>query len=255
MPFDQKTIYSLFISSDERTHGENTNFSVGMDDVFTNNNRYFIRAITVPYSYYNIRSGRNTLVLTAGIDGVLTVTIPSGNYTALSLATAIDVALNAAAATGTYTTTYDSSTYKYTITCVADTFQMTTANIAAGNLWNFVGFYVSNGALAASKTSDSAVRITGNNRLYVSSRALSQGNCYNTGPNTSSSKLFKSNVVSSILVDANPGGIIHDRKEFAGMIPLTQKIDRIDFQLLHEDGTQVDLNGSPWQIELLVGGY
>lgn len=70
-------------------------------------------------SVYPVNTSNNTVVFS--VNGVLgttyTATIPPGAYTATSFATALTTALNVPVSGVTFTATYNSDTFKITITC------------------------------------------------------------------------------------------------------------------------------------------
>lgn len=77
-----------------------------MDYPIQNIAMFKILEAEIPFSYYVVNSSNNTFLLNGG-----TVTLPVGNYTATTLATALQSALG-----GGYTVTYSSQTQKFTIT-------------------------------------------------------------------------------------------------------------------------------------------
>jgi len=246
-----KTTY-FYVNSGTRTTGTATNFRLFTDNSGLQGVKYYtVESVTVPYTWYTIRSGQNTIELTTTIDGVLNVTIPSGNYTALTLAAAIDTQLNLVA-TGVFTTTYSSITQKYTISLAGDTFSITAANLSNGNLWKRAGFTAAQPAPTASKVGDIVVTVTGDNKLYVSSKLLGNRDSYDTRLG----KFGPSDIIADVLVNVNSEGIVHDKKAFSTLQWREwpdKALSNIDLRLHHENANElVDLNGSDWQITILL---
>ena len=85
--------------------------------------------VEIPFSYYVINSINNTLTLTepGGANAPVAITMVPGNYTASSLAQALENGLNnAPGSIATYNVTYSSSTAKFTVTSsVGEAFRLT----------------------------------------------------------------------------------------------------------------------------------
>jgi hypothetical protein len=243
-------VTSLFIDSEYRTVGDVTDFKV-----YTNNSGvqdvqyYAIQSVTVPFSWNTIRTGRNTIQWTASVDGVLSVTINDGNYSANDLATELATAMNAVATAGTYSVTYDNITQGFTITIAGDTIRILQTDLDASDLWDELGFTEVYALASNTQISVSAINITGDNRLYVASSKLANVDSYQM----TTDQLQKSKRISSLLVSTNPGGVIQDEKNFLlwKEWPDT-KITNFDLSLEHENGDLVDLRGRQWQMTILL---
>lgn len=240
----------LYINSSDATVGENTAFTIytsnaGVDNVFS----YCVQDITVPFTWNTIRDGRDTIVWTDDVDGVLTVTVDPGNYTASELATELSTIMSAASATHTYTVTYDSTTQGFSIVSTG-LWSITAANQTASDLWYPIGF--TDTYLIAGNTliSVSAINLTGDDRLFVTSATLANSDSYST---SSGNQLNKSSKIASVIIDGNPGSIIQDRKiEYVWREWPSLKINSFDLQLRHQDNSLVDLRGRSWQISILL---
>jgi hypothetical protein len=76
-----------------------------------------VKTVTIPNSIYSVTSSNNTLFWQTGAD--YTGTIPVGNYTGETLATAVALVLNTVGA-DTYVVSYSATTGKLTFTCDAN---------------------------------------------------------------------------------------------------------------------------------------
>lgn len=143
-----------------------------------------ILEVQIPFTYYVFNSTNNTFTLTeaGGIPGSATVTVPVGNYSSITILSALGTALSSAStAIGnsyTYTVSFSATTQLLTITKTgAGIFTLTFgAGLSdPGNtnprLW--LGF--SGGANVGTATtlvSPSVIQLTGPNYIYINSRAI-----------------------------------------------------------------------------------
>lgn len=185
-----------------------------------------ILEVQIPFSYYVFNSVNNTFTITETTGGTKTITIPVGNYTGDSLASALQTAFVTAGTTATYTVAYVSNTSVLTFTSNSNS-NIFSFNFGAGlgipgvqpnsgnknpRLW--IGFppgttnSYSNGTVQAI-TSPNAVLVSGPGYIYVNSvRIGSDVNVYlptgafNLGGGKAGPQMAK------IPVNTNPGGII-----------------------------------------------
>ncbi len=88
------TVYHAFIDSDYRASGESGNFTYNIN--LPKNavcDSVAVLQGSFPKSYYLVRTGRNTLILTEGANSV-TITIPAGNYNMKSFRIVLKALLN-----------------------------------------------------------------------------------------------------------------------------------------------------------------
>jgi hypothetical protein len=136
----------------------------------------------IPFSYYVVNSSNNTFVLTEDVTGVAPdIVITPGNYTSSQMITEIDAKLSAASVSETYTTTYSSSTNKFTITMttVANATFTLTFGVAGGttntDLHWFLGFTSGvNSSAGLVLVSPNTINLSGPNYLYVNSQKWGQ---------------------------------------------------------------------------------
>ncbi len=243
----------LYVDSQDITVGDVNNFKVytnnsGISDVL----EYAVQDITIPFTWNTIRTGRDTIQWTASVDGVLIISLNPGNYTATDLATELTTAMNAVSTAGTYTVTYDSITQGFDITVAGDTIRILQTDLDASNLWDELGFTEPYTLAANTQISVSAVNITGDNRLYVTSSTLANTDSYES---TENNLLEKSLNIATAIVDVNPGGIVQDKKnEMVWRHWPDANITNFDLQLRHSNGDLVDLRGRYWQITIVLRG-
>ena len=210
---------------------------------------YAVQDITVPFTWNTIRVGRNTIQWTATVDGILSVTVPSGNYTATQLATQLTNQMTAVATTSIYTVTYNSITQNFSINAPTDTFRILQTDLDASDLWTPLGFTSPYTIASNTQISVSSININGDNRLFVTSSAISNNDSYQTSAN---SQLDRSERIASVIIDGQPGSILQDKKSelIWRQWPWTN-LNSFDIQLRHEDGSLVDLRGNDWQISII----
>jgi len=104
----------IYLDSEERISGTSSNFSYAID--IPDGAKYdtcCVLAMTIPRSYYLIRSGQNKGILV--LDGVEhSFEIPPGNYNADNFSETLLAILNGIAATAAFTITFSTITGKYT---------------------------------------------------------------------------------------------------------------------------------------------
>jgi hypothetical protein len=102
------------------------------DFIITDNNSVFVTApksvrlstVVLPYTWTNVNAtSGNTMDFTGTNSGAHTIVLTTDNYDGPSLATALQTAMNLAAAPDVYTVVYNTTTNKYTITST-ETFQI-----------------------------------------------------------------------------------------------------------------------------------
>lgn len=135
---------TIFINSGNRTSGIPGNFTINLSDQIPTPNNYdqiVLLSASIPKSYYTIGAS-NTFTLTEGVQ-TTTITIPQGNYDAISLASAIATLLSTnTKIIATYTATFATLTGKITfVTSSATATSFTFNNALAYNLGFLPGTY------------------------------------------------------------------------------------------------------------------
>ena len=179
-----------------------------------------ILQVEIPFSWYVFNVGNNTWTMTetdGTTQGSVTVTMPVGNYTSASAATALGTALSAVTGYGaTYTVSFNSSTQKFTITATGGT--LASWNFVFGNAADngtsnprlFLGFPPGiTYSLTRTMTAPNAALISGPNYIYVNSQKL--GNLVDLYLPQGASTIGGGNCgtqIAKIPVNVQSGGII-----------------------------------------------
>lgn len=176
----------------------------------------------IPFSYYVFHSNNNTFTLAeSGVGGTATVTIPIGNYTSSSLASAFGTALTTASSTlgvKTYTVAYSTLTQKFTITSTAaagTTFTLTFGNSSDPGNTN-PRFYLGFPAGATTSTTTPALvspnvpQISGANYVYLNSETFGQlSNCFLPSSAVNLGGGVNGPQFARIPINCNPGGVAY----------------------------------------------
>lgn len=246
----EKPIY-FYVNSGERNVGVTNDFQIftegsGISGVTA----YAVDSITVPFTWFTTRPGRDTFQLTSSVDGILNFSLAPGTYSILTFVINFNIQLNLLPGAVLFTTTFNNNTGRMTVNADAGTVEITVADLAAGDGWISAGFRAP-AAAGPSITSDSFVDITGNNRLYVTSKMLGNRDAFDSADDSAK----RSDIISDVMIDQNFFGVIHDKKfpSYGRFRDWPNRpISNIDFQLRHEDTSLVDLNGAEWQMTLIL---
>jgi hypothetical protein len=219
----------------------------------------------IPYSWNVFNTGNNTFILNQG--GNFTITIPVGNYTGATLATALTAAFLAASVPSVITVTF-SAQNRFVFTSAANTqFNLifgTSTDSGNSNPRNYIGFPGGSTASVTNTvvhvlTAPNVALVSGPAYLYVNSISigseidlyLPQG-AVNLGNGISGPQL------ADIPVNTNPGGTVTyddpDPQKFFRFKQM-QTVNTIDFYLtLGNVSTQspLQLNGLGFKIKLGV---
>ena len=129
----------FYINSENRLTGTSSNFTYEID--IPKDQKFdtcCVLAMTIPRSYYLIRAGQNTCVLT--VDGSsYVITITPGNYTAITFQTVLLGILNGFGI-GTFSMSLSTITGKYTYTYTGSGVILSFNFVAPSKLGNQMGF-------------------------------------------------------------------------------------------------------------------
>jgi hypothetical protein len=239
------SVSKLIISSFDRDGAQwssASNFEIILPDAITIK-KFIIENITVPFSYYVINSNTNTLQFQVGVT-TYTATIPVGNYSSPELATELQTAMNAQYAG--FTVTYNANNYHFTITHGVDNF---TLLLSSSTINTIIGFGIVNVGPTMSASSTNAAIVTGPNFLFLHSNVLSAGLKFHPYQN-----LTKTNIISVIPVNNNPGDIISYSPGFniGYEFEYPKVLSVIDLRLTDGDNAPIDLNGLNFDISLII---
>jgi len=119
--------HNLVIDSRDRNttaYPKEYNYQIDFDEAYKSITAIELVSASIPKTEYLINSTNNTIYFSENGGSLITATIPTGNYTEATLATAIDNALETAG-TDTYTVTVDTTlTNKFTITKSSGTLEL-----------------------------------------------------------------------------------------------------------------------------------
>lgn len=166
--------------------------------------------------------------------GWTTYTLPVGNYSGTSLATALTTL------TG-YTWTYTSYTLKLAVTHTSSidySYSQSTANRVLGIVQDKSGLAI---------TADGTIDLAGARSVHISVDVV----------NTQNRESFLggsfSSVIAKVPVFASPGALL----SYTPSVPLWSEVDGLEMstfqvELLDEDGYTIDMNYSDWEITLAI---
>ena len=167
----------FYINSSQRTAGTNGNFSFQMQlPPNSNFDRVCVLQANIPISFYIVPAGYNTMTLVENGTNV-TITVPVGNYTALTFATTISSLLSSSSVNGwVYTVTLQTLTGKFTYSVANNTSQP--RFVFTSNLFEQFGFNANSTNVFTGNTLTSAnvVKFIPEDSLYIHSDIVNDGN-------------------------------------------------------------------------------
>lgn len=244
--------YALYIDSSERLSGRDSSFLSKPANI-SSGNKYdsvVVSQVSIPKSWYNIPSAFNTFTLVE--NGVsITITIPAGNYNRLTLASVLPTLLTNASLNGkTYTMSYPN------VTTQADTGKFT-FNYSPFNLGDVISFdfdgvsmfqqlgFNPSSSTVFDDTTGSLTSINVINFQIISSIYITSDMCVEEG------------VLQEIhSVGATPSNayIFYQQINYdiTSKQLLTNTSNSWHFTLIDEYEREVDLNGVPWEMSLIL---
>ena len=237
-----------------------TNFTYQFNRSFSRITEILIQSIQFPFTFYTINATNNQLRINRGT--TRTILIPLGNYTATSMISILNIALNNATdpTTGypyngfageTFNVSYTSSTMKYTITNGNPFTIYSLSSDSLSTMANNLGYIVSSSTNITSATADSVANLAGPKYIRIKSQFLSAP--------TQHKPLYADNSYSTTLfilpVNAGFGSFVSTDIQIP--IRLTYKFmikntDIIDFTVVDENGNILDLNGQDWSMYMVM---
>ena len=222
-----------------------TNFTIGLGQEVKNHNvkRIVLRSVSFGNFEYNINTKNQVLTLATGVDGVVSQTIPVGQYILSDLITRIQNIFNPAL-TNTLTITQDPNTYILTFAISGgDTIQVDSSSTMAP----FLG-YTATSPLASSVVAQRVPRLNGLTSCFIRSTHLSKGQYHDNRRDK--------DILTSIQVASDFGQYVYwesFQAELASVnYPRARKLDStLDFQFLDQNLREIELNGHNIDIELI----
>lgn len=244
-------IYDIVISSENRQNPNlttSTNFSIQLQNPINEMYMlYALKAATIPKTYYNIDSPRNTFTITDS-SGPNSVTITPGNYDITALTTALQTALNALAV-DTYTVSYSAVSGKITITSTFAGFVINpTLATLQGLILDQMGFNlgIAYPSVAGTITAPNVLDISGIKNVYIVINEFTQY-LRNT---TNAFQNFK------VPMNGQFGDIIYYTDEtgyhqyFNIATASKSNIRTLTIRLIDQYGQEIQLNGREWEFTL-----
>lgn len=224
---------NLFVSSKERSSGTSTNFTLQFPQTFPPCEAIELKAISIPYSYYNVRSTNNSIVFTENATQK-TATFVVGSYSGATLASALKTALDlASGGYATFTVTFDSQTFKFTIAST----QLFVLNFPLSvDAYILLGFNFANTTSAVTTTSPNAAILSSPNILNLVIREFSE------------SLYCATRIIDTtfLLLLKDGSGVVNTWEPYSPVVTRrsTNAFSRLTVQLTDMEGNIVDLNNA-----------
>lgn len=259
---------TLLIDSYDRIEGTSTAFRINLNQVKENIESIQLVSAIIPNTAYNVYNYtingilyQNNLIPFREVASDAFATVPIGNYSITNLIAAIGVAMTSSSPNlQVYTASYDSSTFKITVTTsgpnpfafrFAATFGGT--NYTNINLSYVMGFNNTNtGVAALSLTSNNVVNLSGIPYYVIKNNNL-QNNVFTTEATSGMyyipNNVNGANIAYYLCSTEKDGNIMKFNK--GSYTTLTQ----LNISLMDTYERIVDLNGADWQFCIKINYY
>jgi hypothetical protein len=195
-------------------------------------------AAEMPNVLYLVSSSNNKLDFKEGATAYA-ATLTAGSYTKSGLISAVQTAMNAAGATGTYTLTEQQDSKLKIASSVSFSLPFATGANVATSIHSTLGFASSDHAAATSQTATNLIDVANHRAVYLSLTNLS--------PDTMTTNAQLQNVFAKIPLNANFNEIV----EYTKATGFKQKhniqgqptLIAIDVKWLLHNGTTIDFQG------------
>jgi hypothetical protein len=235
---------AVLIRSVDRTIASQTSDSFYLNLAGYNlNGKYAVTSAALPNTFYSVDSTKNKIYFTQ-LATPYVATIASGNYNTSTLPAAVSTALNAAGATGTFSTVYNSATATITITNTSTAWFLTFATNTTSSAARVLGFSSLNTASALTQTSDKCLLLA-----PLSATILFNQGSSNTGLNIA--KNYKIGVYIPLTVAF--GGVCNytSTERFAQYVDFADNANgQLQLDIRDSQNNALSLNGSEYEILL-----
>lgn len=239
----------IFVESSKRSNGTSSNFQLEIAPILPPTSKLELLWAVIPLSTFNIPTGRNTFQWREGGPGspnIRTAAVAPGNYNITEFITAVEAAMLAASSTASvYTVTYDSKTYKFTISRAA-VFSMLFQDPIYSNWAELFGFLREESVNAVSVTS-------------TTSSVLAQPQLVNIVIQEASTVVFTglSGITrSSYLVPLKEGpdsvNYIIPEQPMSIEFPGPRTLTSLNISLQDTNSNLLDVNGANWSMMLIA---
>lgn len=255
--------YNYFINSKNRSSGLSQNFQIVLKDLLvlkkTTSNFYVsIKTAEIPYSFFSLTDDFNTLNIT--VDNTnYTITIPQGNYNAISLNNVFNNLIQPYILHGSFSIDYNRATGKNTI--LISNYDLTPFNLKIKwdlnlELGRFFGYTLQTeitatvGISYTNNISDIYADCSQIQCLYIRSISFSQIGNYE--------KLYdnwvQSSILQKIIITTPPNSIIFYQNELFNNVKINNKsISYFDFFInSNKSSREIDFNGLDYSFRLSI---
>lgn len=235
---------TLYFDSKFKTAGDDENYSITLAKPLNRIKQVEVVSVEIPYSFYVFTANNNVLKFNDENSTLQTATITPGNYSGTTISVELETQLNAASSGG-WTVTYNSSTYKLSMSRTSNFQLFTTDSTIASTI----------GLLADSPVTTShgftgIANLSGPNYIYIRSVALTRPKKILPIENSNAT----SDILYKLALQTGPGTTITERNLFPTKLTyaVRQRMQTLDFRLEDLDGNQLDLNGLNWSITIIL---
>lgn len=231
----------IFINSKDRISGTSSNFLVNMNISIEYADYLQLLNVRIPNTFYNVNSYNNQITFIDNLSVTHTITIPNGSYNINNLLTAIQTALNAASAL-VFTLTYNSTTFKLTIS-TTDNFQLLFGS-GLNQLNYLLGFSSIDLNGANSYTSDLCVSLSFN-YIVIKIDEIGRTAYYSTNKRDEKTFIIPINEPSGSYVEYDHKQYFYQCADTRGKV-----LSQLNISLFSPGGNPLNLNGSDWYMIL-----
>jgi len=245
----------ISISSNNRTSGNVNDYKIKLTNPIENIRRLTSMQVSIPYSWYTVMSGINDKIyIKAGVT-TYTATLTEGNYSGGALGTFItevQTQINSAyIPDNLFTVTFTVLTEKITITHASTNFTIVFGTNIIASARKLLGFNATDTSPAGlTFTGNNVYSLTGDDTIFIKSRALSGGVSYLANDRASFIiPIPVAGVFGSTIVFRAQG----EEWDIHYSDQMGKTFDRIDLSVYFEDGTTlVPLNGLDWRMSFQI---
>lgn len=236
----------LTINSLDRNVGSNstTDYNVNILPAITNAKKFTLASASIPNTTYNVSSSNNTLYWTDSTTATFTTTISPGSYSATTLASAIQTAMNSVSSG--YMASYSSTTYLLTVANSGLTFYFSFGTNTTNSLAYVMGF-ATNGTLAASQTGQNVVNLAGAQFYYL---VIDQIPCQCRGANAVDYGSFV--VINEVAPDGSINYFNENQNYNTYEIGGGINLNVLHVQLKTWNNQLINLNGADWSFTMSI---